>query len=203
MEGNYRRLQKTEAYDDYLHNLGVLEEHHEELRRTTDHIERKLYDLESNLPQRPLKKIYDRIRQDPTWYLQKQLIQGCIANGGCCSRRCRCCEHRHLNSVRRNGIGHCTIRCGCCASHRGFRYTEEEKTDIREDLYDSLFSLNPAYLLTMTEAYFAMPGSFGPRGFSIKSNVGWHLKQLKSVFKNYFEVSMKLVYEDVARGLRA
>jgi hypothetical protein len=72
-----------------------------------------LRDAENLLPQRPLKDIYDQIRQNPAWYLQKELINNCVASGGCCGRSCGCCRKRCLTSKGR-GVGHCTVLCGCC-----------------------------------------------------------------------------------------
>jgi len=137
-----------------------------------------LYYGEWRLPS-TLKKAYDEIRQDPAWYLQKELIKDCIAKGGCCSRGCRCCENRHLNSERRNGIGHCTEQCGCCGSHRGSELTLEEVTDIADCFCEALYSSSPEYLLMMSEAYFLVR----PKSFSIPRKV---VQRLKRVYENTF-----------------
>lgn len=101
----YRALQKAASYENNTTDILKLEKELEKIKRVTDYTGRRLHYMESHLPQRPLKEIYDKIRQNPTWYLQPELIKDCIGINGCCSRGCGCCEKRHLNSARRNGIG--------------------------------------------------------------------------------------------------
>ncbi|KGO65131.1 hypothetical protein PITC_013900 [Penicillium italicum] len=76
--------------------------------RTT---ERTLYFAESMIPLGPLQRSYDFLRQDPAWYLRRELIQDCARSGACCSRGCGCCKNRLSTSERGKGIGHCTTWC--------------------------------------------------------------------------------------------
>lgn len=154
-----------------------------EIKKQTDWVRRKLYSLEWSLPQRPLKKVYDKIRQNPTWYLHPDLVKDCIGVGGCCSRGCGCCKKRYENSAKGYGIGHCTSQCKCCEIHRGFGFTSEEHDEIYQSLQQALSSPNPAYLLTITEAFFSMPGTFGPKSWYITMAAKRKLKRLKSAFR--------------------
>lgn len=156
-------------YTDDKEELRRYSEELEALRRKVKLQQRDLYNRESMLPRRPLKDTYDQIRQDPTWYLRKELIDDCIDRGGYCGRSCGCCENRHRVGERRKGIGHCTVECGCCASYQGFDSTEEEKKAIRDQLRVALWNRNPSYLLAMTEAYFSKPREFW--GFTIREAV--------------------------------
>lgn len=80
-----------------------------------------------------------------------------LTGGGCCRRRCGCCQSRHFRSNSK-GVGHCTTECACCSDHRGFETTSEEKEEISRQLTDMLNSCNPAYLVKMREAYFSKLG---------------------------------------------
>ncbi|KAJ5498561.1 hypothetical protein N7453_007612 [Penicillium expansum] len=108
------------------------------------------------LPPGPLKQDYDATRQDPTWYLRKQLVEDCIGRGGCCARGCDCCEDRAPAQFKK-GVGHCTAGCSCCASERGFEHTAEEMQETVDQLDSMLRSRNPSYVIKMTEAYFVKP----------------------------------------------
>lgn len=108
----------------------------------------------------PVKWGYDLLREDPTWYLRKELIKDCAARNGCCSRSCGCCEKRQFTTERRKGIGHCTPECECCSTDRGFEFTTEEKREIERKLRTMLISKNAAFLLRMAHAYFSEPGLF-------------------------------------------
>ncbi|OJZ89090.1 hypothetical protein ASPFODRAFT_30054 [Aspergillus luchuensis CBS 106.47] len=52
----------------------------------------------------------------------------CASLGGCCGRRCRCCERPLRHYLLPEGDqkemigfhGHCTAECGCCMRYRGF-----------------------------------------------------------------------------------
>lgn len=103
------------------------------------------------------KEEYDSLRLDPSWYIRHELVQDCKDRGGCCSRACGCCAQRHLKSSGTKGIGHCTWDCYCCASHRGFEFSAQEKQNARKQLYNSLKSWDPGYLLKMTNAFFTQP----------------------------------------------
>lgn len=135
-----------------------------------------LHNAEVLLPQRPLKKIYDRIRQDPAWYLRKELINDCMERGGCCGRTCGCCEKRCL-AGKEKGIGHCTVSCWCCEVNRGYLITDDDWRVVVNNLLDRLLSENPSYLLTMTEAYFSKPGIFGLGKMSLARSLAWYWKK--------------------------
>ena len=111
------------------------------------------YRAESLLAYNSFKDEYDSLRQDPSWYMRDELVQDCKDRGGCCSRACGCCAQRHL-SPETKGLGHCTWDCHCCIYYRGFQFSEEEKEKARTEFGDNLRSWNPAYLLTMTNAFF-------------------------------------------------
>jgi hypothetical protein len=128
----------------------------EAVKRAHSENERKLFAQESMLPPGPLKRDYDAIREDPLWYLRKELVQDCIARGGCCARGCGCCESRGTTQYKR-GVGHCTAVCGCCASERGFEHTSKELEKIADELNSMLLSRNPSYVIKMAEAYFVKP----------------------------------------------
>lgn len=162
LEDRLRMLQKTMSGDDETKKLYKCDEELNTLRKTIDLKQQDLCDKESLLPRKPLKDTYDKIRQNPAWYLDEEFVKDCIGRGGCCSRGCRCCEKRHLGSERRKGIGHCTVECGCCASYRGYDYTEEERKDLAKRFSEMLWDPNPSHLLAMTEAYFAEPRKAGP-----------------------------------------
>lgn len=117
---------------------------------------RVLYEAESMLYTRPLKANYDRRRKNPKWYMQPELVQDCIDQGGCCSRACGCCAHRSRVTKGR-GIGHCTTECRCCISLRGFELSEQEKNQVRDSMVSRLESEDVAYLLRMADAYFSVP----------------------------------------------
>lgn len=69
---------------------------HQALRRKYSEIEQSFYLSESMLPLGPLQKSYDFLRKDPTWYLRKELVQGCVRREGCCRRGCGCCKKKTL-----------------------------------------------------------------------------------------------------------
>lgn len=164
LEKDFRSLE-----DPTKDEIQVYESDLEDIKEVTWNIAQALYNTESMLPQRPLRKIYDEIRQNPAWYLRKELIQACMRRGGCCGRSCGCCEKRCLAKGR--GIGHCTTECWCCEATRGHPVTEEE------DLEDGLNSENPSHLLTMTEAYFSKPGIFGLGKLTTMRSVVWYWKK--------------------------
>lgn len=121
----------------------------------------ELYNCESMLPTRPFLKMYTKLRENPKWYLRKELIDDCIRGDGCCARGCGCCQTRHTRNKSRRGIGHCTVEFGCCASNRGFEFTETEKTRFAEKTSDMLYDkTNPSYLILMLEAFFLAEATF-------------------------------------------
>lgn len=158
-QGAIKELPKVKNDED----MEFLRENKETLRklRSMRPIMRPMLYLKVvKLPQR-LKKAYDKIRQNPTWYLREELVNNCKGMGGCCGRSCRCCESRHLGRDDTVGIGHCTIACWCCAYYRDSRYDGKEGVEIEKVWKDQLVSSNPSYLLMMAEAYFSMPGILG------------------------------------------
>ncbi|KAJ5195027.1 uncharacterized protein N7498_008465 [Penicillium cinerascens] len=126
------------------------------LRRIINIYELALYEQQATLPE-DLRPTYEFLTRNPVWYLRKELIDDCIAKGGCCSRECRCCENRHLHRKSRKGTGHCTAECRCCEDHRGFEYTEKEKSNITDQLRRMLNHRGPGFVLRMAEAYFSAP----------------------------------------------
>jgi len=139
---------------------------------------RWIYHLETRLPRGTLKESYDKLREDPTWYLRKELVKDCAAKGGCCGRDCGCCAKRHLNSGRRRGIGHCSILCACCEVYRGSNFTDEQLSVLRELIIEGLGDPDPTYLLHMADAYFLPPGTPGLKGKVVRM---W--KQMKRAFE--------------------
>jgi hypothetical protein len=122
------------------------------LRRTYMTIEH----TESMIPLGPLRKYYDSLRQDPVWYLRRELVQDCITRGGCCSRGCGCCKNRLSTTEYSKGIGHCTAACYCCSAVRGSDYHPDITLSILSFLRPRL-EKNPAYFIEMVEAYFPKP----------------------------------------------
>ncbi|KAJ5214629.1 hypothetical protein N7449_001798 [Penicillium cf. viridicatum] len=152
------------------------EKHIERFKVMIPEIAEDLHNAEVLLPQRPLKKIYDEIRQDPAWYLRKELINDCMERGGCCGRTCGCCEKRCLAGVEK-GIGHCTVACWCCEVNSGYSMTDDDWRVLVQNLLDRLRSENPSYLLAMTEAYFSKPGIFGLGKMSMARSLAWYWKK--------------------------
>lgn len=120
---------KAGSIEEDRGQLGQLLEELESLQRKRSQQEREPYEAESMIPERPLKRIYDKLRQNPNWYMRKELVQDCIARGGCCSRSCKCCSQRPSHSKMRRGTGHCTVECLCCLAHRGFEIPADEKKE--------------------------------------------------------------------------
>lgn len=149
-----RSSQKTALIDFDRTQLDKWTQELEDLQRKRYHRERALYEAESMLPTQPLKDNYNCRRKDPKWYMQEELDQDCIDQGGCCSRSCGCCDHRS-GTGNRTGIGHCTVECWCCLSSRDFELSEQEKTEVRNSLNSRLRSDNPAFLIRMANVYFS------------------------------------------------
>ncbi|OQE19758.1 hypothetical protein PENFLA_c018G09946 [Penicillium flavigenum] len=156
LERNIRALGKLPENDEDEKRLQLCYEELETVKRNHSQNEQKMFADESMIPPGPLKRDYDAMRQDPTWYLRKELIEDCASRGGCCARGCDCCKYRAFAYYRR-GVGHCTAGCGCCASERGFEYTAGEKEQTVEQLDTMLRSRNPSYVVKMAEAYFVKP----------------------------------------------
>jgi hypothetical protein len=152
-----RSLEKTAIVEEKGTRLDQYDTRLRDIRRGYSYAERNLYFAESMFPLGPLQKSYDSLRQDPNWYLRKELARDCARRGGCCSRGCGCCEKRRSTTERSKGIGHCTVSCYCCSIARGFHYTEKEKQRIGNELRQRLEGPDPAYLTRMAEAYFLKP----------------------------------------------
>lgn len=132
----------------------------EELARLLQEYSKAEWDLylkELKLPVGFVKRSYDILRQNPTWYLREELVEDCARRGGCCGRNCGCCKTHQSATRRAKGIGHCTPSCGCCSNERGFEYTAYERQKMATDLRKALNDNNPAYLVKMAEGYFLKP----------------------------------------------
>lgn len=128
----------------------------ESIKRELMQQEYRFYEKEAQLPDR-WKEMYDSVREDPKWYCRAELVQDCIARGGCCSRDCGCCASRHATTKRQSGVGHCTIECGCCCEYRGFDLTPEQKKKINTRLQAILLHRPFSCLLKMAVANFMKP----------------------------------------------
>ena len=119
-----------------------------------DELEHNLYLKESALPDSNLKKLYDSLRKDPSWYLRKGLIEDCAARGGCCARKCGCCAKR-LKDLPRKGIsGHCSLACPCCDKKGGRNPGSESVATMDRQYKEALGSENPFHLARIASLYF-------------------------------------------------
>lgn len=116
---------------------------------------RKLWEIEVMLP-RKVKQNYKSIRQDPKWYMRKELVKDCAEQGGCCRRSCGCCALRAKRSSE-NGVGHCTVECACCVDYRGFDPCPEEKAAIIKGMTMNFRCDIATYFLKMVNAFFSKP----------------------------------------------
>lgn len=142
--------------DDKL-SMQALEEELNNIQHEIVSLRGDLYESEQFLPTRPLKKMYDSLREDVLWFIRPELVQDCKERRGCCSRGCGCCQSRLLTKRAMGGLGHCTIECSCCIEFRGFNPTREEREAVAKKYKEMLSSANPAFLLRMIEAYFSKP----------------------------------------------
>ena len=71
------------------------------------------------------------LRRQGKWYLSNSLRAFCAWQGGCCSRKCGCCEKPRSRATLQ-GQGHCTPACACCEKARGFVIPE---TGEEENVY--------------------------------------------------------------------
>lgn len=74
---------------------------------------RRHWRLEGDMPGGVISRAFKACREDPDWYLSTWLRQDCAGRGGCCGRRCGCCE-KPRETERGWSRGHCTSACGCC-----------------------------------------------------------------------------------------
>ncbi|KGO68472.1 hypothetical protein PITC_070970 [Penicillium italicum] len=100
-----------------------------------------------------LKDAYDSLRHDTKWFMREEMVQDCSDRGGCCSRKCGCCEQRHL-SRRTKGRGHCTIECECCIGFRGFELLEKQKQEMSNEFETMLKEYNSAYTIHLANCFF-------------------------------------------------
>ena len=131
---------KTDRSDEQPNKLEKYDMQHETLERVLFGLETATHRLENLLPPKPLKLIFDEIREDRAWYLRDSLVKDCISRSNCCGRDSRCCENRHLGKLRgrRRGIGHCTIECWCCQVSRGLENNEKEINEFLKDLKEDM-----------------------------------------------------------------
>jgi hypothetical protein len=73
-------MQKLESNNDDSNTLQKYEMEVEELKRGSVDMEAEMYAAESRFPEKPLKRTYYKIRQNPAWYLPEELLM--IAYGG-------------------------------------------------------------------------------------------------------------------------
>ena len=119
-------------------------------------ISRELYFYEALLPAGPIRRAYHKLRQNPSWYLQPDLIDECARRNGCCGRGGGCCQNRPSTEKGRRGVGHCTPYCACCCKARGSELLKEAEQ--REAEYNDFEPFrdkasNP-YKHRMRQAYF-------------------------------------------------
>jgi hypothetical protein len=150
-----RALQEMANFEKNRSLLSDLDEELEKLRRQCRKQELDLYEQELMIPIWPLKEEYDSLRQCRTWNMRKELVEDCVARGGCCSRE-RGCGRRCLDSERKKGIGHCTEECSCCSTYREVELSPKDKDQLPR-LHRLLQSDNPAFLLKVADAYFLGP----------------------------------------------
>lgn len=172
------RLEKESEYsNNVVDSLKSVQNEQEEVKALIMRAEENIYAAELLLPEKPLRKVYRKIRENPAWYLRPELVQDCIARGGCCGRDCRCCESRHINHNTKGkwkpGAGHCTVECHCCCKNRGFSLEGDERQEVSDRLRKRLSSRNPSYLLALSESYFCMPGRFAFGKPSIIEFLAW------------------------------
>ncbi|KAJ5489669.1 hypothetical protein N7539_004559 [Penicillium diatomitis] len=125
-----------------------------ETREEFADLEQGMLVTENMLPEGNVKGAYETLREDPSWWLRKELVRECIARGGCCARRCGCCENRSLDRSKGHGLGHCTSACHCCAKTGEWWVTTERRAEMIDILGDSLHSRDPEYLVKMADAFF-------------------------------------------------
>lgn len=81
-----------------------------------------------------VSRAFNLWRSNRRWYMHRVLVDDCARKQGCCSRGCGCCVDRPVHKDRLSAVGHCTLECGCCRKARGFELTQEEQTEIYENM---------------------------------------------------------------------
>ncbi|CAG7972700.1 unnamed protein product [Penicillium nalgiovense] len=152
LEEKGQALRKMQNTDEDEAELRKLDEEQKTLRKAYWYQEWKFYNWQGSIPGL-IKIAYETLRENPKWYMQKELTRDCAARGGCCGRGCGCCEKRESTPGRNMGVGHCTTGCGCCSNFRECELTEKEMGDITGALRATLNYSDRAYLLTLSRAY--------------------------------------------------
>lgn len=124
-EGKDNKVEKKE---------GQLAAYKAELQRLNDDYWRHkqhLWRLEANTPLGPVGQAYEACRQKPNWYLSDWLRRDCAGRGGCCGRKCGCCE-KARETEREWNHGHCTSACRCCIQSK--ECSTQDKVTVEDDL---------------------------------------------------------------------
>lgn len=91
-------------------------------------LERQWWEARAGVKDGPLTRAMDLWRSQPRWHMHRVLVEDCIGMGGCCARRCGCCDKRQEMLIdRRFAAGHCTLECSCCKKSRGYKLTWKQK----------------------------------------------------------------------------
>lgn len=184
-------LRLTKESEDSKEALNSLKHEQSVFEKVTERFmleKEKLYAAEFLLPEKPLGRAYHKIRENPAWYLRTELVEDCIARGGCCGRECRCCENRHLTQNNKGkwkpGTGHCTLECYCCSENRGFPLVGEKKLEANKRLRDRVSVKNPGYLVMLSEAYICPRKRFAFGKPSVVEFLAWLFYHKLDLFKS-------------------
>lgn len=131
----------------------ILQRKLEDVKSQHMELSRRLYEVEVILPEF-VRQNYDWIRQDPKWYMRRELVKDCVDRGGCCGRDCGCCALRARRYYEK-GVGHCTIECLCCVGCRGFRPSVGEKSDTLKGMTMILKCDLPTHFVRMVNGFFS------------------------------------------------
>lgn len=103
------------------------------------------------IPAGALNRAFKSWRADPDWYLCDWLRQDCANRGGCCGRRCGCCEKARTTSRQWNR-GHCTTLCGRCIRTQKRSCIESGQSEL-EDISTVKVSYMSEYSARINRAY--------------------------------------------------
>ncbi|KAJ5961246.1 uncharacterized protein N7479_008396 [Penicillium vulpinum] len=134
---------KETRYDEALRNL---------LRQYSE-AEYELYLTETMLPVGRIKQSYDSLRQNPTWYLRKELVEDCVKRGAAVVKAVDAVK---LAMKKLKETRYWTIE-------RGFEYTTNERECLVDDFKPKLYDNNPACVIQMAEAFFLLPPEEKPQ----------------------------------------
>lgn len=117
-------LSNLEAYEKQIQSLNsrYWESHREQWAKSDG-----IWSMSAN---RAIK----RQRKHADWYLSDLLREDCANRGGCCGRKCGCCEKPRM-TVNIDGIrdrGHCTTACSCCLKAHNIDGENLEMKDVDE-----------------------------------------------------------------------